>query len=49
LQRRYYDCGLCSPQIYCTIARFWGLNYGPEIYLLMRFPPEAMIQSNRWS
>src|ERR1700694_4786494 len=35
LQRRYYDIGLCAPKTYCAIARFWGLNYRPEIYAIM--------------
>ena len=45
LQCRYYECGLCSSRFYRTIARFWGLNYGPELYLLMRFPPNVMIRT----
>jgi len=45
LQQRYYDIGLCAPNTYCAIARFWGLNYCPEIYSVMRFPPETIIQA----
>jgi hypothetical protein len=46
LQRRYHDIGLCAPKTYCTIARFWGLNYRPEIYDIMRFPPATLIHAD---
>jgi hypothetical protein len=41
LQKRYSNFGICDSETFFSIARFWGLNYCPEIYDLMRYPHQV--------